>query len=173
MFLAPKQSEMTALSPAAGLPGESCDWGRAGSQPDQEVCSLPTSSGTWVEGRVGASTEPQPWGQAHGLRTHPCMSTTAGTGRPALGTAPVAPPGRPHGKPGSQPGRAGPSTPRAGFHSSCLAETMQRGKPRSFLKLFGSAVRLAATEPGGRPARASRPGSVHMGVHGALQSCWG
>ena len=42
MFLAPKQSETTALSPAAGLSGDCCEQGRAGSGPEQKVCLLPT-----------------------------------------------------------------------------------------------------------------------------------
>lgn len=45
MFLGPKQSEMTAPSPAAGLPGESCEWGRAGSEPSQTPARCPLAPG--------------------------------------------------------------------------------------------------------------------------------
>lgn len=180
MFLAPKQSEMTALSPAAGLPAGSCEWGRAGSQPDQEGYLLLASSGAWAGGRFGASSEPQPRGHAHRLHMRPCMSTTAGAGRPALGRAPVPPLGRPHGKPGSQPGGVGPSTPRAGFHSSCLEETIQHGKFKASLRAFWFCRPSSGDGPwrgmgpgGGRPTGAACPGSVHVGVRGAPQSCWG
>lgn len=55
MFLAPKQSEMTAPSPAAGLPGESCERGRASSEPDQKACLLPHSLTGLGQGWMGAS----------------------------------------------------------------------------------------------------------------------
>lgn len=52
MFLAPKQSETTAPSPAAGLPGKSWEPGKASSEPDQKACLLPTGSQALAEGRV-------------------------------------------------------------------------------------------------------------------------
>lgn len=68
MFLAPKQSEMTAPFPAAGLAGDCCKRGRASSEPDQNACLLPTRSPALAEGWMGASGT---WGRQGNFRKCP------------------------------------------------------------------------------------------------------
>lgn len=68
MFLAPKQSEMTAPFPAAGLSEDCCKRGRASSEPDQNACLLPTRSQALAEGWMDASGT---WGRQGSFRKCP------------------------------------------------------------------------------------------------------